>query len=268
MPRFEEASAAIRKIVEDTPLPADIEKGISERYLELCGAAGVPEMPVATRSAGPASHPGQYESYLHIRGAPAVVAAVRRVWSSTFNQRSLIARARQGLVVAYDPIGVAVLRMVDAKSAGVMFTANPGDGDTSKIFIEANWGLGESVVAGEVTPDSFLVKKTSFEILERSISSKKIWFAIDPATGRPSFQDVPADKKDAPTLSDDEVADIARVGVQIEEHFGGTQDIEWAVDGGLALPESVMILQTRPAKHVAEKKSPTDKIIDFMLRDL
>lgn len=268
MPRFGEASADIRAIVEKTPMPADIEAAIRERYQRLCDVAGLPDLPVAARSAGPASHPGQYESYLHIRGASEAVAAVKRVWSSTFNQRSLIARARQGLEVAYDPIGVAVLQMVDAKAAGVMFTANPADGDTSKIFIESNWGLGESVVAGEVTPDSFLVEKASGEIVKRSINTKKTWFTLDPATGRPSFQEVPEDKKDEPTLSDQEAQEIARVGVRIEEHFGATQDVEWAVDVRGDLPESVMILQTRPAKHVGEKKSPTDRIIDFMLRDL
>ena len=80
MPKYEEASAAIRRMVEETPLPADIEAVIGERYEALCAAAGVPELSVATRSAGPASHPGQYESYLHIRGADEVVAGVRRVW--------------------------------------------------------------------------------------------------------------------------------------------------------------------------------------------
>jgi pyruvate,water dikinase len=267
MPRYEEASVAIRSMVEETPLPADLDAAIRERYADLCSAAGVAEVSVATRSAGPASHPGQYESYLHIRGAADVVAGVRRVWSSTFNQRSLIARARQGLDVAYDPIGVAVLQMVDAKAAGVMFTANPGDGDTAKIYIESNWGLGESVVAGEVTPDSFLVAKADSEILNRSISQKKIWFTLDRATGKVGFQEVPQDKKDAPTLTDDEVREIARVGALIEAHFGAPQDIEWAVDANGSVPESIMFLQTRPAKNIVEKKSATDRLLDFMTRD-
>jgi pyruvate, water dikinase len=266
MPKYEEASAAIRGMVEDTALPSDIDSAIRERYAALCAAAGVSELSVATRSAGPASHPGQYESYLHIKGADDVVAGVRRVWSSTFNQRSLIARARQGLDVAFDPIGVAVLQMVDAKAAGVMFTANPADGDRDKIYIEANWGLGESVVGGEVTPDSFLVAKAGLEILSSTINEKKIWFTLDPASGKPAYQPVPDDKKKAPALTDEEVKEIARVGIGIEEHFGGPQDTEWAVALGGALPESVMFLQTRPAKHLAEKKSAVDRTLDFMMR--
>jgi pyruvate, water dikinase len=267
IPRYEEASSIIRAMVEETPPPADIEAEIRERYRDLCDGACVVDLPVATRSAGPASHPGQYESYLHIKGGDAVVDGVRRVWSSTFNQRSLIARARQGLDVGFDPIGVAVLRMVDAKAAGVMFTTNPGDGDPEKIYIESNWGLGESVVSGEVTPDSFLVAKRGGEILERTISQKKMWFAPDPATGMVGFLEVPEDKKNAPTLTDDEVREIARVGAAIEEHFGGPQDIEWAVAMAAELPESVVFLQTRAQKNIVEKKDATDRLLDFIIRD-
>ena len=266
MPKYEEASLAIRKMVEETAVPADIGAEIRRRYQAMCEAVGVADLPVATRSAGPASHPGQYESYLHIKGADDVIAGVRRVWSSTFNQRSLIARARQGLDVAFDPIGVAVLRMVDAKAAGVMFTANPADGDTEKIYIESNWGLGESVVGGEVTPDSFLVTKAGPEILTRNISEKKIWFTLDPATGKPRYQEVPEDKKNAPTLTDEELLEIVREGIRIERHFGVAQDIEWAVDANWTVPESIMFLQTRPAKHLAEQKSAVDRALDFMMR--
>jgi pyruvate,water dikinase len=267
LPKYEEASARIRRMVEETPVPRDIDAQIRERYQALCEAACVAELSVATRSAGPASHPGQYESYLHIKGADEVVGGVRRVWSSTFNQRSLIARARQGLDVAFDPIGVAVLQMVDARAAGVMFTANPTDGDRGKIYVEANWGLGESVVGGEVTPDSFLVAKTGPQILTRNINEKKTWFTLDSETGRPAYMPVPEDKKKAPALRDEELEEIARVGISIEEHFGGPQDIEWAIDAHGTLPNSVMFLQTRPAKHIAEKKSPVDRALDFMMRD-
>jgi pyruvate,water dikinase len=254
-------------MVEETPMPADIEAEIRRRYQEMCHAAQQVDLAVATRSAGPASHPGQYESYLHLKGGDAVVDGVRRVWSSTFNQRSLIARARQGLDLAYDPIGVAVLRMVEAKAAGVMFTTNPRDGDSSKVYIEANWGLGESVVSGEVTPDSFLVAKDGAEIIERHICQKQMWFVPDPETGEVGFCQVPDAIKGAPALSDDELREIARVGVLIEQHFGEPQDIEWAIAGEVELPESVMFLQTRPQKGVVEKKDATDRLLDFITRD-
>ncbi len=267
LPRYEEASRVIRGMVEETPVPADIEAEIRRRYHEMCEVACDDNLAVATRSAGPASHPGQYESYLHLRGADAVVDGVRRVWSSTFNQRSLIARARQGLDVGYDPIGVAVLRMVEAKAAGVMFTTNPGNGDPGQIYIEANWGLGESVVSGEVTPDSFLVAKDGGEIIERHICQKQMWFVPDPETGKVGFCQVPDDMKGEPALTDEELREIARVGALIEKHFGAPQDIEWAVAREAELPGSVMFLQTRPQKNIVEKKDATERLLDFMMRD-
>jgi pyruvate,water dikinase len=263
---YEEASRTIRKMVEEAKMPADIEAAIREHYEELCQRTGVAALPVSTRSAGPASHPGQYETYLHIRGASEVVQHVKKVWSSTFNARSLIARARQNLPLAYDPIGVAVLKMVNAKAAGIMFTMNPVDGDQTKIYIESNWGLGESVVAGEVTPDSFLVGKASREILKRTISPKTVWYVPDPKTGYVSSQPVPEEKRNKPSVSDEEILELATLGLLTESHFGVEQDVEWAVDSDLPFPENTLLLQTRPVKQKVQKKSPTDKIIDLMMR--
>ncbi len=268
IPRYEEVSSTIRQMVEETEPPSDIVLAIREHYEALCEATGVEAVPVATRSAGPASHPGQYESYLHISGASEVIRNVIKVWASTFNTRSLIARARQGLPLAYDPIGVAVLKMVDAKGAGVMFTVNPADGDSSKFYIESNWGFGESVVAGEVTPDSFLVDKATSEILTRTISPKTVWYVVDPNTGQVAAQTVPEEKQNISSLNDEEVLELARLGRLVEDHFGVPQDIEWAVDSSLDFPESILLLQTRPITTDVQKKSPTDRIIDLMMRGI
>src|SRR5512139_1078842 len=139
--KFEAASKEMRSIVEATKMPPDMEETVRNYYAELCNIAGVVNsLKVATRSAGPMSHPGQYETYLNVSGADDVVQNVIRVWSSTFNTRSVIARARLGLPLYYDPIGVAVLTMVDARAAGVMFTVNPVNGDESKVVIEGSYG--------------------------------------------------------------------------------------------------------------------------------
>lgn len=268
LPRYEQVSLEVRRIVEETPMPSDIEALVRQRYAEMCAATGTEDLPVATRSAGPESHPGQYETYLHVCGADEVVRNVVKVWSSTFNSRSMIARARAGLSLAYDPIGVAILAMVDARAAGVLFTANPGDGDESKLYIESNWGLGESVVAGEVTPDSFLVDRQTLTILKRTISRKEKWFAVDPVTGRPGFREMPADKRSAATLTDGEIVGLATVGQAIEDHFGAPQDIEWAVDSRAGGAEGIFLLQTRPIKTKIVKKSTTDRIIDLMMRGI
>jgi pyruvate,water dikinase len=224
--RFSEAAAEARELIEACALPVGLAEAIAAHYQELCARAGVADLPVAARSAGPASHPGQYESYLELSGLAAVQEGIKKVWSSTFNTRSLIARARKGLSLESDPIGVAVLAMVDADAAGVMFTAEPTTADASKMIIEGSRGLGESVVSGGVIPDDWTVEATGGEGAGFSIADRKI-------------------AGETPCLSDEEVLAIARVGKQIEKHFRKPQDIEWAIDRD-SPGDPVFILQARP----------------------
>jgi pyruvate, water dikinase len=228
--RFSEAAQAIRDIIEAKPMPSAITDELAACYDGLCERTGVAAVLVATRSAGPASHPGQYESYLNISGHDAVMEGIKKVWSSTFNTRSLISRARKGLPLHYDPIGVAVLTMVDADAAGVMFTAEPTTANASRMVIEGSAGLGEIVVSGAVIPDNWTVDASDFTVVERRLAPA--------APGRGSG---------TPTacLTDEEVAAIARVGKLVEKHFGKPQDIEWAVDRD-SPGDPVFILQTRP----------------------
>ncbi|MCK4827080.1 PEP/pyruvate-binding domain-containing protein, partial [bacterium] len=157
MSQWGEVSNAIRQIVESKQMPEDIAKAIKSKYNELCGKCGASDMAVSVRSAGRASHPGQYETHLNVKGQSDLLEKIIKVWSSSFNPRSLVYRARQGLPLESDPIGVCILGMVNARTAGVTLTADPNTGDHSKIVCEANWGLGESVVSGSMTPDFFFL---------------------------------------------------------------------------------------------------------------
>jgi pyruvate,water dikinase len=147
----------------------------------------------------------------------------------------LIARARKGRPLEFDPIGVAVLQMVDADAAGVMFTADPTTADANRMIIEGSCGLGEIVVGGSVIPDNWTVDATSFTIVDRTLSPIPSRDASAP--GHPG--------ESAPCLSDSEVVDIAIIGKRIEAHFGKPQDIEWAIDRNLPA-NPVFILQARP----------------------
>ena len=253
-PRFESASKELRSIVESTRMPADMEESIRSRYSELCRVAGHEDLYVATRSAGPASHPGQYETYLNVCGAGDVVRNVIRVWSSTFNARSIIARARLGLPLQYDPIGVAVLTMVDARAAGVMFTVNPVNGDESKVAIEASFGFGEAVVSGSVTPDRYLVDKVTLDVDERVVSDKGCEFAYNPETREMVYKDLPPDKRKLPCLEDREILELTKVAKKVEEHFGCPQDIEYSISMSLPFPESIFLVQARPESVWGKKK--------------
>jgi pyruvate,water dikinase len=252
--KFEAASNELRKIVESIGMPVDMEETIRNYYGELCKVTGKENVFVATRSAGPVSHPGQYETYLNVSGPDDVVRNVIRVWSSTFNTRSVIARARLGLPLHYDPIGVAVLTMVDAKAAGVMFTVNPVNGDESKVALEASFGFGEAVVSGNVTPDRYLVDKVTYEIDERVVSDKGTEFAYNPITKEMEYKELPPDKRKQPCLEDREILELTKIAKKVEAHFGCPQDVEYSISASMAFPESIFLVQARPESVWGKKK--------------
>jgi pyruvate,water dikinase len=255
-------SAELRSIVESKEIPAEMRDAILSCYEELCTRCNISDVAVSTRSAGAKSHPGQYETHLNVKGKPDVLKNIKKVWSSAFNPRSIAARKRAGLPLHSDPIGVGVLKMVNARAAGVLFTADPNTGDRSKMIIEANWGLGESVVGGGAVPDVFIVKKDNLEIIEKRLGDKGrcIRCTFDGVVE----QETPIEQKCAFCLKDVEVMEIGRLGKILEDCFGVPQDCEWAVDDDLTYPDSVILLQTRAAV-IAQKADPVNQVINMML---
>lgn len=257
--QYEEASKAMRRIVESKQMPSDMEDNIASHYHSLCKRCGVVDVAVATRSAGVVSHPGQYETYLNVKGKTDLMEKIIRVWSSTFNSRSLIARARQGFPLDSDAIGVAVLKMVNARCAGISFTADPNTGDGSRITIEANWGLGESVVGGRVAPDSWILAKENLEVVAKRLGQKRTQVAF--RESGVEEEEIPSEKASVFCLSDEEARRIAELAKILESLFGGPQDLEWAIDSDLPFPESVFLLQARP-EVVRKKKRTIAEILD------
>ena len=262
---FNEASGELRRIVESREMPREMREAVLEHYGELCRRCNLEEMAVSARSAGAASHPGQYKTHLNVRGDQDLIDKIIKVWSSTFNPRSLSARKRAGVPLESDPIGVAVLKMVNARAAGVLFTADPNTGDTSRMIIEANWGLGESVVGGEAMPDVFILDKESLEIVDRKLGTKSKYIIFK--ENGVAEEDTPEEKSVAFCLSDEEAKEIGRLGKVLEAHFNVPQDTEWAVDQDFDFPESVVLLQTRP-EVIAQEKKPADQVVDLMLTRL
>jgi pyruvate,water dikinase len=259
---FNEASEELRRIVESKEMPKEMEEPILSYYARLCEKCNKEDVAVSTRSAGAASHPGQYETHLNVQGNRDLIENVIKVWASTFNPRSLSARKHAGAPLGSDPIGVAVLKMVNARTAGVLFTADPNSGDTSRMIIEANWGLGESVVGGEAMPDVYILDKESLEIVDRNLGSKGKYITFKEEGV--AEEDTPTEKRCTFCLSDEEAKEVGRLGKILESHFKVPQDTEWAIDQDLNFPESVILLQTRP-EVIAQKKKPADQVIDLML---
>jgi pyruvate,water dikinase len=248
----ERYSQVIRKLIEETPLAAEIEDAIRAGYGELCARAGGADLPVAVRSSATAedlpgySFAGQQDTYLWVIGADAVVEHVRRCWSSLYTARAISYRYDNGFAHEKVLMGVGVQKMVDAKAAGVAMTLNPINGDRSKIVIDSSWGLGEAVVGGEVTPDNFVVDKVVFEIVQRTISAKQIEYVVDAANGCTVKRAIEPERQTQPSLTDQELLAVARLAKNAERYYGAPQDIEWAIDARLPAPDNVVLLQSRP----------------------
>jgi len=248
---YEKASAEIRRMVEEAPLPPELEKAIVEAYMRLSEEVGVKDVAVAVRSSATAedipeaSFAGQQDTYLNVRGAEKVVYYVKKVWSSLYTARALYYRDKMGIPHEKSLMAVVVQKLVNARSAGVIFTLDPTNGDTSRVVIEASWGLGEGVVRGLVTPDEYVVDKATFKIVEKRISPKKVAVVRDEA-GLTKEVELPPEKANAPALSDEEAVELAKMAVKLEQHYGHALDIEFAVDADLPFPRNLFILQARP----------------------
>lgn len=249
IPQFEKAEHFARSLLESTKMPPELEELICKYYTQLCEMVGRGDAWVSVRSSGPVSRPGQYETYLFVRTEKEVVKHIIKVWSSTFNTRSLIARARAGFPLYSDPIGVAVIEMVDAKAAGVFFSFEPSSFSLTTIAIEAAWGLGESVVSGRVPVDRWYIDRSTLEVVRAQICAKTEEFVLaDPKTGGANYKPVPLECQNEPCLTADELKAVADLGLKVEAHFGQPQDIEWAIRKGESIPRSIVLLQARPQK--------------------
>ena len=253
---FEEVAEAIRALFSGGKLPEAMADEIRAAYKEL-GEDG--ETPVAVRSSATAedlagaSFAGQQDTYLNVRGADALLEAVKNCWASLWTARAMAYRARQGIDPATVSLAVVVQRMVESEAAGVMFTANPSNGRRDQATISAAWGLGESVVIGSVTPDSIVVEKVSGCVLSRETSDKQV-MTIYSESGTEE-RAVPEGRRRQLVLDDGTAAELAGYGTTIEEHYGTPQDIEWALAGG-----EFFIVQSRPITALPEPMAdpPTD----------
>ena len=205
-----------------------------------------------------ASFAGQYDTYLGVSGPADVLLHVRRCWASGFSAPALAYRRRLG---GTDPAGAAdlavgVLELVDARSAGVAFTLDPITGDRGVCVVEGNWGFGESVVSGQVTPDHWTVDRATGQVLAARTGAKTTWAAPVLPQGRVVLSPLPAELAGQRCLSRGGGALHLRAAAAIEAAEDGTpQDVEWAVARGLPFPDSVYLLQHRPETTWARRRT-------------
>jgi pyruvate, water dikinase len=251
-----ELASRARELVESQPLPSWLEDEVADAHARLQARTGRGDgLRVAVRSSAvsedghSASFAGQYETYLGVSGTAGVLLHIRRCWASGFSAHALAYRQRFGGAspVRVHDLAVGVLELVDARSAGVAFTVDPVTGDRGVCVVEGNWGFGESVVSGQVTPDHWTVDRASGRVLTARVGAKLAWAAYSPAAGRVVLSSLPADLAGRACLSEDEVRYICERAAAIESAAGRVpQDVEWAIARDLPFPDSVFFLQHRP----------------------
>ncbi len=243
-------------LIKGQPMPKVIADEIRKDYETMCQREGG-EVYVAARSSATAedlpeaSFAGQQETYLNVRGADELLQAVQNCWASLYGARAIYYRVKQKFPHEHVNIAVVVQKMVDADSAGVMFTSHPTTGENMEI-IEAAWGLGESVVSGSVSPDNYVVKDG--KIIQKKIATKQIMIIRDKKTRKTKKIDVPEDRKNVQVLSEDEIHKLSTLGKIVEEHYGKPQDIEWAVQNG-----EIYLLQSRPITTIQKREAKGGK---------
>lgn len=258
----------IREWILKAPFPEQLEAEIREFYKEL--SAGNSDLRVAIRSSGTAedladaSFAGQQETFLNINGIENVLAAVKEVFASLYNDRAISYRVHKGYTGMEISISAGVQRMVRSETgvAGVMFTLDTESGYDGVVFVTSSYGLGETVVSGAVNPDEFYVDKIGLEagrpaILRRTLGSKalEMVYTDDMSAGRSvRTQDVDEERRLQFSLTDEEIEFLARQAMIIEKHYGRPMDIEWGKDGD---DGKLYILQARPETVNSRRSSTT-----------
>ena len=250
------AGASIRGWILDTPLPDDLMEAVREAWDEMSGGA---DIAVAVRSSATAedlpdaSFAGQQETFLNVRGFEHMIDAMHQVFASLFNDRAIAYRVHHGFKHSEVALSAGVQTMVrsDVGASGVIFTLDTETGFRGAVFITSSWGLGETVVQGAVNPDEFYVYKRAlndghYPILRKNLGSKaiKMVYSDNPEPGK-TVETVEVDEADSLrfSISDDDIVELARMAVAIENHYQRPMDIEWGKDGNTG---KLYILQARP----------------------
>lgn len=237
------AVAALEAAHED--LSEEISTAIRKAYTELMHRTGEDDVSVAVRSsaidedASDTSFAGQHDTYLNIRGTDALLEAVLRCRDSASSSEALAYRERHGLVVRGIRIGVLVQQLVSSDVAAIVFSQNPITRNPEEIVINASWGLGESLVGGTVTPDTYIIRKSDFTITTSEISSKEQMTVMIPE----GTKEVPVPKllRSEPSLTEDQAIEVARMAMKLEGACAYPVDIECAF-----AQRTLYLLQCRP----------------------
>lgn len=248
---MEQKTSEIKALISKARIPDDLHREISASIKELCQTDEpfvAVRSSVAVKNSPISSFPGMMDTYHYLKGEEEIVKHIKMCWASLWTVRATINRFHKGIDHRLGLIAPIVQKMVHSEVAGVLFTANPITSLRDEMVIEANWGLGESVVSGKSMNDFFVLTKSPLALKDKRISRKTliICFDEDKGCGRREME-VEPDRMNAPTLTGKQALELGDMGLKIEKVFGFPQDIEWAYAGG-----ALFILQSRNIRTLKE----------------
>ena len=277
---LQSASKKIKEIILNAKMPSEIADDIAESYDNLnvnndiikqlnknalsMIKAGRDLPYVAVRSSATAedlpsaSFAGQQETYLNVKSVDRVISAVQNCWASLFTARAIYYRIKNNFPHEKVLIAVIIQKMVDSTSSGVMFTVNPATNNTDEIMIEAAFGLGEVVVGGQLTPDTYILDKKTLKIKSKKITTQPYALLRGYKDGNRK-EILPKEQGSNQKIPDEIIIQLAEFGKKIEEHYGSAQDIEWATE-----KNKVYIVQSRAVTTLLKKREEAKKISDHM----
>lgn len=239
MNSVDQASKTIRDLIHDARFPDDLKKEILVAFKYLNAKFVAVRSSATAEDSSVASWAGELESYLNTT-EKILIGNVKKCWSSLFTQRAIFYRNEKGLRKSKVSVAVVVQKMVQSEIAGICFTVHPVTKDKSQMIIEAGWGLGEAIVSGQITPDSYVINKKNWQIMDINIAKQERKIMRSPKGGN-FWAKVLSKEQEKQKLTGEEIVRLAKTCAQIEKHYKFPCDIEWAYEG-----KKFYIVQSRP----------------------
>jgi pyruvate,water dikinase len=253
--QLQEISVQVKKLISEAQMPPELADLIKQAYRKMENGFVAVRSSATAEDLPEASFAGQQRTFLNVIGENDVVHAVQECWASLFEARAIFYRVQQKFDHFKVGIAVPVQKMVQSEASGVMFTLEPVSSDLSKIAIEAVLGLGEMIVSGDVTPDTYLVNKSDMKIASKEIA-KQEWKLVRDLKGKGEDINVKIiltpEEQAKQKIPDQDILALAEIGRHLEEHYKFPQDVEWAKEKG-----KIYIVQTRPVTTIKENNGGT-----------
>lgn len=240
MHTIEHASETIQKLILEARMPEDIAREILDNFKKLDARFVAVRSSATAEDSASAAWAGQLDSFLNTT-EESLLKNVQRCWASLFTPRAIFYRFEQGLHESKISVAVVVQKMVESEVSGIAFSVHPVTEDYNQLIIEAGFGLGEAIVSGQITPDSYVVEKEPRRIVDVNVSEQERGIYRKSSNGENEWQSIPVEKRNQQKLSNEQILELSEIILHIEKHYGFPCDIEWAFEGG-----KFYIVQSRP----------------------